>query len=178
MCRIVAILGPSGSGKDTMKRLLPIPHLVSYRTRPKRDGEVHGVDGLFVDEADYQSALQCGNIIAPIKFNGYHYWTVKAQFEQYLNNGCSVAYVIEGNGLEEIRSIFGDKVISIWLDVSEAEMKRRMKKRGDTRNNIKSRLNYYRTVDIKNRHFCDYVIDANGTIEDVLKTVTKLLKLK
>ena len=54
------ILGPSGVGKDTLismlKKIYPniIFKLPSYTTRPKRPGEIEGVDYFFVSEEEFK----------------------------------------------------------------------------------------------------------------------------
>ena len=42
---VIAIVGPSGSGKTTMANIMAengIPTIVSFTTRPMRDGETNG----------------------------------------------------------------------------------------------------------------------------------------
>ena len=56
--KIITICAPSGTGKSTLikKLLIKFPQLVesvSTTTRPKREGEVEGVDYFFVNESDF-----------------------------------------------------------------------------------------------------------------------------
>ena len=71
---ILAIVGPSGSGKTTLaehlKDKLNIPVIVSYTTRPIRDGEIDGKDHHFVSEQDMPPHEK---MLAYTKFGGYHY---------------------------------------------------------------------------------------------------------
>ena len=93
---ILAIVGPSGSGKTTLaehlKDKLNIPVIVSYTTRPIRDGEIDGKDHHFVSEQDMPPHEK---MLAYTKFGGYHYWS---HIDQVPANGvCS--YVIDEKGL-------------------------------------------------------------------------------
>ena len=56
--KILAIIGQAGSGKDTlMKKVLAINdnlhEIVSFTTRPPREGEVDGVNYHFIDGEEF-----------------------------------------------------------------------------------------------------------------------------
>ena len=62
------IIGPSGCGKETfhkrMRRIYPhyFEFSVSYTTRPKREGEVHGVNYFYITKEEFEqvgSLLTC-----------------------------------------------------------------------------------------------------------------------
>ncbi|MBR4405179.1 MAG: guanylate kinase [Bacteroidaceae bacterium] len=93
---ILAIVGPSGSGKTTLaehlKHELNIPVIVSYTTRPIREGEVNGKDHHFVSEQDMPPHAE---MLAYTKFGDYHYWSHISQVPE--NGVCS--YVIDEKGL-------------------------------------------------------------------------------
>ena len=62
---LIVLSSPSGAGKSTISRMLQEadPHItmsVSATTRPKRPGEVDGVDYHFVDEAEFQRMIADG----------------------------------------------------------------------------------------------------------------------
>ena len=93
---ILAIVGPSGSGKTTLaehlKHELNIPVIVSYTTRPIREGEVNGKDHHFVSDQDMPPHEE---MLAYTKFGDYHYWSHISQVPE--NGVCS--YVIDEKGL-------------------------------------------------------------------------------
>lgn len=94
--RIIAIIGPSGAGKDTAARILSemtdIPVLVSYTTRPKRDGEINGKEHCFVRECHTPH----DQMLAYTMFGGYEYWTERTQVSD------NVIYVIDEQGYKSL----------------------------------------------------------------------------
>lgn len=103
---IIAVVGPSGSGKTTAvefaSKALGIPVLVSYTTRPMREGEVNYKDHIFVADKDIPSQSR---MLAFTKFGGYQYWTEKAQVEKHEK----VFYVIDEKGLTTLMDKFGER---------------------------------------------------------------------
>lgn len=118
--KIIAIVGPSGVGKDTLARLLSdetcIPILTSYTTRPIRDGEVNGREHFFVSSCNTPHEL----MIAYTQYGGYEYWTELSQI-----NG-SVIYVIDEKGLITLQTRFPYiKIFSIYVSATESVRKLR-----------------------------------------------------
>lgn len=97
---IIAIVGASGSGKTSLthylKEALDIPDIVSYTTRPMRDGERNGIDHWFVD----MSFPIPQEPLAYTLFAGHHYWT-----EFYQVNAPVVTYVIDEKGLLNLQRL-------------------------------------------------------------------------
>ncbi|MGL5649880.1 MAG: guanylate kinase, partial [Clostridium sp.] len=60
--RIVVLIGRSGCGKDFfMKKLigeLTIKPVVTYTSRPKRDGELNGKDYYFVTKEEFDKMVK------------------------------------------------------------------------------------------------------------------------
>lgn len=102
---ILALVGPSGAGKtmlsEYLKCELGLQPIVSYTTRPKRDGETDGIEHHFVT-VDVMPGKD--RMLAYTKFGGYHYW---ADILDVPNEGCS--YTIDEKGLMMLWENFGDK---------------------------------------------------------------------
>ena len=75
MGKIYCICGKSSSGKDTVyKRLLAdkelgLNQLVTYTTRPIREGEVNGREYFFIDEAEALRLHEEGKIVESRAYN-------------------------------------------------------------------------------------------------------------
>jgi guanylate kinase len=163
--KIFCIVGGSGSGKDTIKEQLNLPYVVSYRTRPIRKNEVDGVHGHFVQENKYISHKLRGLIAAETLYNGYRYWTTKDQFKPYLDNQAPVIYVVDGEGVNTLREVFpSEDVVAIFIDVNSEILESRMRSRGDSEENIHSRIQYFKEIADKDKSICNYVVENNGEI--------------
>ena len=78
MINVIALIGPAGSGKDTILKtaLEKIPQLhrvVSYTTRPKREGEIEGREYKFISLEDFEQKLLNQELIEANVFNGWGY---------------------------------------------------------------------------------------------------------
>lgn len=81
MYNILAIFGKSGVGKDTLLKALKkeyhknIHTIVSYTTRPKRDGEKDGIDYHFVDKMGFATLKTQNKLLESSCFNNWYYGT-------------------------------------------------------------------------------------------------------
>lgn len=93
MYRVVAIMGKSASGKDTLLNAIceKFPKLnkkISTTTRPKRDYEVDGVDYFFTDPTQFAQKIIDGDMMEATSFNDWFYGTEKKAFvEDEINIG-------------------------------------------------------------------------------------------
>lgn len=113
---IIAIVGESGSGKtyaaEYLKRKWGWDTVVSYTTRPLREGETDGVEHHFVredEEPPYNRTM------ASTVYGGYSYWTLKEQFYGAVATGGVVTYIVDETGLRQL--LFG--LPESWADVCE-----------------------------------------------------------
>lgn len=80
MYKIIAIMGEAGSGKDSlmqaMLKLRPDLHeIISCTTRPKRQGEVHGVNYFYHTTKEFENKVLNGEMLECASFNGWLYGT-------------------------------------------------------------------------------------------------------
>lgn len=124
--KIICLMGFSGSGKDTtMKRLLErhedLYGVVSTTTRPMRVGEKEGREYYFVDNAEFNAMLDAGQFLEVRQYDvadgsSWFYGFTEKEVNEKLRYG-NVIMVIDLQGYEEIKEIYKDKCIGIFLDV-------------------------------------------------------------
>ena len=100
--KLITITGPSGAGKDTVARMLSemggYQVLCSYTTRPKREGEIDGVEHHFVEQCN----VPRDKMVAYTQYGGYEYWVT---IDQITNKSI---YVIDEDGLKYLCKRFPD----------------------------------------------------------------------
>lgn len=92
MIKIIALFGPSSSGKDTLAKILSkkegIHEIISCTTRPKRDYEQEGIDYNFIDEEEFAKKVLNGSMLEATSFHNWFYGTpIEALDENKINVG-------------------------------------------------------------------------------------------
>lgn len=79
--KILALFGPSASGKDTIAKQIVLDYpslasnIVSCTTRPKRDYEKHGIDYYFISEEAFTKHVLNGDMLEATCFREWFYGT-------------------------------------------------------------------------------------------------------
>lgn len=152
---IICIVGASGSGKTTASMMLQQQFgwnaIVSYTTRPMRQGEKNGRDHWFVKQGQMPPK---NRMCAYTQFGGYEYWT---EWNQFLTLFPSV-YVIDEKGLVDLQSkqssSFPFDLVTITIKRDNLEgIDEKRKERDNERIHIPDEV-------------YDYVINNNGSMEE------------
>ena len=186
---IIVLIGKSGAGKDTLASDLnrsfgDLSMCVSTTSRPIRVNEVQGIHYNFVSSDEFQEKIKNSEMIEyrsyETIFNSvpdvWYYGTEKSA----VKDGSIL--VLDLGGLINLKSELKDaNIISLYLDCSDEERKRRAQERGSfcadewnrrlIDDNIKFNINEIR------KHV-NYIVDADGAAEVVFNNVKKLLNLK
>jgi guanylate kinase len=121
MEKLVIFSAPSGSGKTTVvKHLLGtnsnLEFSVSATTRKKRPNEVEGKDYYFLTQEEFESKLAHGEFLEYEQvYDGLYYGTLKSEIERIWNNGKSVIFDIDVVGGLNIKKIYGNKALAVFL---------------------------------------------------------------
>ncbi|WP_138160277.1 guanylate kinase [Peptoniphilus catoniae] len=172
---IYLIAGCSGSGKTTQGNILKkkknFHRIITYTTRPKREGEVDGIDYHFITREDFRSKSGKKFFIAETSYAGNLYGISKKELEKYNESRKNIILILELKGVAEIKKTFKNS-ICIYLRLSEEEMIRRMKKRGDSPEKVANRLKSKQDF----LPYADYVIDASKSIDEVAKNIEAIVE--
>lgn len=146
MGKIVCLMGKSSTGKDTIyrelvkSRELDLKVIVSYTTRPVRDGEVQGKQYFFVDEEEFQKLKKTGRVIEDRGYNTCHglwrYFTVDDGRIDLGNHDYIIIGTLES--YVKSREYFGeDKLIPILIELDDGERLQRALNRERRQDNPK-----------------------------------------
>lgn len=124
----IVIIGESGSGKSTLAnelaRLQPdFEKVVTYTTRPKRDGEQEGVDYHFVEEKEFNDLVNKKFFIEHASYRGWNYGIALRDC------GYNKILVLTPAGMRTIKKSL--KVASFYLKVDRRSRLVKLLKRGD-----------------------------------------------
>lgn len=128
MGKIVYIMGKSSTGKDTIFKALlsdkdfSFSTIVSYTTRPIREGEHDGTEYHFVKEKDFQNLKNSGNVVEDRCYETCHgpwrYFTVDDDSIDLEKNNYITIGTLES--YKKVRDYFGkDRVIPVLIDLDD-----------------------------------------------------------
>ncbi len=117
---LIVLSSPSGAGKSTISRMLleadgEVTMSVSATTRPRRPGEVEGVDYHFVDDAEFDRMLAANEFVEWAHVFGHRYGTPKAPVKQALRRGRDILFDIDWQGARQLEPDFGEHLVTIFL---------------------------------------------------------------
>lgn len=124
-CKII-IVGPGGSGKDHMRKIMEsrgFTYGISFTSRPKRKGEKEGKDYFFRDEQFFQ--VNKGIFLEVQKFNGWYYGISKGEFE------AKDLFILSPAGLKSLPKSLRKKSFVIYVNPSLEIRKKRLGERND-----------------------------------------------
>lgn len=129
---LIVISGPSGVGKDSVlqsmkARGLPFHFVVTATTRPQRQGEIDGVDYLFVSSDRFAEMIEHGELLEhALVYNDYK-GIPKEQVRQALRSGKDVIMRLDVQGATTIRSLCPEALLIFLSTQTEDELIARLR---------------------------------------------------
>ena len=177
--RVLAIVGMSGSGKDTIAKHISnrygIPMIVSYTTRKIREYETNGKEHWFISKEEMERLKREETLIAYTynAMTGVEYCATKSQ----LNS--DVIYIINPDGIRWLKEQAPDvPLVSIYVDVPLPELKRRLQLRGDKEATYETRLASEQEEFLGYRDNADGpdLVIQNDDLDTALETVDQFIE--
>jgi guanylate kinase len=141
---------PSGSGKSTIVQWLTQEHpelnlsfSISATSRPPRGTEQHGVEYFFLTPEEFKARIEANEFLEYEEvYENRYYGTLKSQVDEQLEQGKNVIFDIDIKGGVNVKRIYGDNALSLFIQPPGIEeLRRRLVGRAtDTAEQIEIRL--------------------------------------
>ncbi len=146
--KIIILSAPSGTGKSTViGRLMQIPALrlgfsISATSRKPRGNEQDGREYYFISD-EFRRRVAEGDFVEYEEvYAGTHYGTLKSEVERVTDSGMNLIMDIDVKGGVNVKDIYGDRALSVFLSPPSLEvLERRLRGRAtDSEDTIRKRL--------------------------------------
>ncbi len=184
--KVVIFSAPSGAGKTTLVHRLmeKVPGLsfsVSATSRAPRKGEKNGVDYYFLTVEEFKKKIDEGAFIEWEEvYPGQYYGTLASEVERLANEGKTVVFDVDVLGGINIKRIFGDNALAIFVKPPSPEvLEQRLKKRStEDEESLKKRLARAKKELEYEKEFDKVIIndDLECAVKEVVETVTGFLE--
>ncbi len=144
--QVIIVSGPSGSGKDTVLsevfKLHPeIKLSISSITRDMREGEVQDGKYHFISKAEFEEALNKGEMLEYNIYLDNYYGTPRGPVDEAISNDTDIVIEVDINGARAVKKAYPDAVSVFIMPPSFEVLKNRLSGRGtETKEQIEGRL--------------------------------------
>ena len=146
--KIIIFSAPSGSGKSTLighllKRFPQLEFSISATSRAPRGSEVNGKEYYFLSNEEFKNKVAADEFVEWEEvYAGTCYGTLRSELKRIWDQGHVIVFDVDVKGGVNLKKIFGDDALSIFImPPSVEELRRRLEKRGtDTPETIAKRV--------------------------------------
>jgi guanylate kinase len=176
----IIISAPSGTGKTTICNSLreSIPDLkftISHTTRKIREGEVDGVDYVFISKNEFENKIKNNDFLEWAQVHGNYYGTSLESADTTINKGYDTLLEIDIQGVKSLRKMNYQGTYIIIFPPSVKELEVRLRKRGsDSEEKILQRVETGKK-EIKKYKMYDYIV-TNHVVKDTVNNIISIMQ--
>ena len=178
--QLYVVSAPSGAGKTSLVKALveanaDLAVSVSPTTRPKRPGEVDGINYHFVSVAEFNDLKEQGGFFEWAQVFDNFYRPIKQGLLKQLNQGMDVNLEIDWPGAAQVKQHMPDAVTIFILPPSTAAWRERLTGRGQDDSSVIERRMQSARDEISHYGEADYVV-LNDRFETALIDLQAIIK--
>ena len=188
--KLIIFAAPSGSGKSTIidsimadggAEELNLHFSISATSRAPRGEEKNGVEYFFLTPDEFRQKIANEEFVEYEEvYTDKYYGTLKSQVDKQLADGENVVFDVDVNGAMNIKKIYGERALSIFIQPpSIEELRRRLEGRAtDAPEVIEQRIERAKYELAQAEHFDEVVVndileiaqvEARALVEDFLE---------
>ena len=136
--KLIIFSAPSGSGKSTIINKLMSEYglrgrfSISATSRKPRGSEQDGVEYYFLSEEDFRKRIGEGDFLEYEEvYPGCFYGTLRSEVDRTLDRGENVILDIDVQGGLNVKKIYGDRALTLFIQPPSIErLRERLERRG------------------------------------------------
>ena len=173
---MIIIIGPSASGKtEIAKKLIKnfnFEKFITTTTRPIRINEKNNEDYYFVTNEDFLDKINNNEFIEYTLYNSNYYGSYKKEIND------NKVIILEPNGLDAFNKLNLKNTISFYIDTDKHIREKRMKDRGDKKEDIEKRLKNDDKIFLNAKDKVNYKISNNekSSLDEPTNLIYKIYK--
>lgn len=177
----IVVAGPSGVGKSTLiaRALASLPDWmlsVSATTRPKREGEVDGVNYHYHSREQFERMVVEGGFLEFAQVYGNYYGTPVSEVQRAAEAGRNLVFEVDTVGCLSIRALRPHWPLVAIVPPELEELRRRLAGRGtESEESLQLRLSNS-VAELQRMRGFDFVI-VNDELERASAQLTELMSL-
>jgi len=181
--KLIIISAPSGCGKSTIigdimdRGELDLEFSVSATNRKPREGEVDGVNYHFLSDQQFKDLIAEGAFVEYEQvYPGRFYGTLRSEIRNRVNRGHNVILDIDVKGGVNVKKLFGNDAVSIFIAPPGIdELRARLKKRGsENEDEIEQRVGRAE-LELSYSPEFDHVV-VNDTLPEAIAEIETLMR--
>jgi guanylate kinase len=174
---IIVFTGTSGAGRKTIARriseALGLRPVVSATTRTPRNSDKPDLDYHYMSRERFEEWERDGGFVQTVEIDRNKYGVLRREMDEALETGHGISLVLNRDGAEAVKRLYGDRVIRIFVYVDKQTMRERMESKGVRYDVIESYVDHY-ADEVTYRKKCEHVfenVDLDRTVERITHTL-------
>lgn len=180
MLELLVISGPSGVGKGTIINRLISNHptlslAVSATTRQPRTGEVDGTHYYFMNDDEFDHAIQNELFIEWAPVHQYRYGTLRREVLRIQNSGKLPLLEIDTDGAMQVKKNFPKATLLFIEPPSLQSLIDRLYQRGTETDDQISRRVQVAQIELSRKAYYNFVV-VNDIVENAVTSVLEIIE--